>query len=620
MIRSKRHLPVISALLAILVVIISSFTVFAQTYKEAPMLSELVKAGKLPPVEERLPENPFVETPLAEIGTYGGTIRRVYTGVTDWWNLAFMGVRAEPLIHVTQEGEAIPNLLESWEYLEDGKVLRLTLRRGIKWSDGHPLTVDDIIYDLETRQNPNMPLESAGLASVVNIEGITKIDDYTVDLPLVEPYPLEFTAVYDATVSPKHYLSQFDPRYDSSKSWQDLETAWSPQRNSEALVNLPQLGPWVVTEYVEKTRIVAERNPYFWKVDSEGNQLPYIDKVEFRYVASTDTIPALVQAGQVDFLARHLTFDDYPFYKQNETNGNYRAAVLSQSGLGPSIRLNYAVQDMDLRNLFWNKDFRIALSIGLNREAISRALYFGQAEPWGISPHRDTPGFPGEEYAKLHTEYNPIRANEILDNLGLLDTDGDGVREVNGKPLTIVIDMDQGGGAGPVKVAELVAAQWREIGIRAIANTIERSLMLARWQDNTHTAFAWKLEGGINPVQMSFAWSTTADPSFMWNNVGVPLQVWVATGGKEGVEPPEFIKEINALMLEASTTLDAEKRSSLVKELVKLHTENLYAIPTTTFVDVGIVNKNLVNVPETWISGMELVGERSLRPWQMFYK
>lgn len=609
-----------SFLLAAFLIPALGSALLAQEYKEAPMLSALVKAGKLPPVEERLPKNPPVEEPLQEIGRYGGTIRRVYTGVADWWNLAFMGVRDEPLVHLTQEGKAVPNLLESWEYLNDGLVLRLHLREGIKWSDGYPLTVDDIIYDLQTRQNPNMPLEAAGLASKVKVDGIKKIDDYTVDLPLKERYPLEFTAVYAPTVSPKHYLIKFDPRYDSSKTWQDLENAWSPQRNSEALVNLPQLGPWKVVEFIDKTRIVAERNPYYWKVDPKGNQLPYIDRVEFKYVASTDTIPALVKAGQVDFLARHLTFDDYPFYKQNESAGNYRVAVLRQSGLGPSIRLNYAVKDADLRRLFWTKDFRVALSIGINREAINRALYFGQAEPWGLCTHRNTPGFPGEEYAKLYTEYDPGRAKKILDKLGLKDTNGDGIREVNGKPLTIIIDMDQGGGAGPVKVTELIAAQWSEIGIKAISNTIERSLMLARWKDNTHTAFAWKVEGGINPVQMSFCWATTAPPDFMWNNVGVPLQTWVATGGKEGVEPPDFIKEINKLMTQASTTLDAEKRASLVKELVKLHAENLYAIPTTTFVEVGIVNKKLANVPQAWVSGMELVGERSLRPWQFFYK
>jgi len=588
-------------------------------YKEAPMLVELVKADKLPPLKERLPQKPVIVKPLREVGKYGGTIRTVFTGVADWWNLARFGVRDEPLLYVNREGKVVPNLLEKWEYLDNGKILKLYLRKGIKWSDGYPFTVDDIIYDLELRQNPNLPLESAGLASMVEVKGIKKIDDYTVELPLKQPYPIEFTIPYTPTVSPKHYLIKYDPRYNPKATWADLEKALSPQRNSEALVDKPELTPWKVVEY-SKTRIVAERNPYYWKVDSAGNQLPYIDRIIFTYVASTDIIPAMVKAGQIDFQERHISLQDYSFYKQNELSGNYRTVVLQQCALGPNILLNYAVKDEDLQKLFRNRDFRIALSIGIDREAINRALYFGLAEPWGRCPLKNSYAFPGERFAKLYIEYDPDRANKILDKLGLKDTNKDGIREINGKPVSIIIDMDKGGGGGPVQVAELIAAQWRKIGIQAIVNPIERSLMLARWKENSHQAFAWQIEGGLDPARMAFAWSTIAPPDFMWSNVGVPLQIWEATNGKEGIEPPDFIKEINRLMKQAQVTLDRNKRASLLKKIARLHAENLYTIPTTTYVGIAVVSNKLQNIPDSWLSGMDVLSPRNIEPWQFFYK
>jgi len=243
----------------------------AQGYKEAPSLADMVKQGKLPPIEQRLPQTPVTVKPLQSVGKFGGTIRMAFTGVNDWWNLALFGARGEPLVQANADGQILPNLLESWEYLNDGATLRLHLRKGIRWSDGAPLTVDDIIYDLQTRVEKNMALEKAGLASKVVVEGMKRLDDWTVDLPLNAKYPLEFTLAYDPTVSPKHYLSKFDPRYDSTKTWQDLTRVWSASRNSDALVGLPVLSPWKVTEFTD-AQIVAERNPYFWKVDTAGQQ------------------------------------------------------------------------------------------------------------------------------------------------------------------------------------------------------------------------------------------------------------------------------------------------------------------------------------------------------------
>jgi len=300
--------------------------------------------------------------------------------------------------------------------------------------------------------------------------------------------------------------------------------------------------------------------------------------------------------------------------------GGYRTVVLPNTNLGPAIHLNYADKDPDLRRLFRTKEFRIALSYGIDRQAISNTLFFGQAKPWGFSPLEGSPANPGSPYSTMYTQYDPSAAIKLLDELGLKDTNGDGFRELNGKALSIIIDMDKGGGAGPVQVVELIASQWQKIGIRAIANTIDRSLILARWQENSHDAFAWNVNGGIDPLQFTFAWSTTAAPDFMWGNVGVPLNEWQASGGKSGVEPPAFVKDMNKLVLEAQQELNADKRNGLVRQLTKMASENLYKIPTTTLVSVGIVSTKLGNVPNTWTDGISVLSPRNTQPWLFYYK
>ncbi len=587
--------------------------------QEVPMLADKVASGELPSMKDRLPQEPLVET-VEKIGTYGGTIRRAYTGVSDYNNVTNIGCRQEGLIYVNNDGTIKGNLLESWKYEgEKQDVLVITIRKGIKWSDGENFTVDDIIYDLGVRATGKVPLENNGLGSVVVYDKVEKIDDYTLRLPLTSYYPIEYCATYEQPYAPEHYMQQFDPRINSSAKWEDLTAAYSSYANSEKLVGLPQLSPWVVTSYTDNGLIVAERNPYYWKVDQEGNQLPYIDRIEFTYVASTASIPAMVTAGEIDFQVRSLQFSDYSYYKQNEQSGNYIAKALTSTSLSTCIRLNYACEDLNLRELFRNKDFRIALSIGIDRDALDNSIYFGLVEPWGDSALSTCSYYPGEEYSSLHTEYDPDRANALLDQLGLKDTNNDGIREIKGKPLTIVIDAEDGYGSGPIDGIELIAEQWRKIGVDTVVNVIERALMLANWENNSYTAYAWKLDGAIDPVRFSYAWASLSKPDYYWHNVGVPLQAYWHSGGKEGVELPQFVADINKATEAALASVDPQERNRLSMEANKLTAENLLVIPTTTYLECGIANAKLANVPETWNAGNELNAEKVTRPWTFFY-
>lgn len=589
------------------------------TSHEAPMLADLVASGKMPPLEKRLPEKPFVDN-VDKIGTYGGTLHKTYSGVTDYFSIMVMGCRQEGFVYVNGDGSIKPNLIESWKYEGDKKdVVVISLRKGIKWSDGVDFTVDDIMYDLGVRATGKVPLENNGLQAVVFYDKIEKIDNYTLRLPLKYYYPIEYTATYEQPYAPEHYMKKFDPRFNSSSTWEDLTAAYCSYRNSDKLVGFPQLSPWVVTSYKDNGLVIAERNPYYWKVDQEGNQLPYIDKIEFSCVSNLGSIPAMIAAGNIDFQFNQLSFADYPYFKQNEQAGNYITKTMQSASLSTCIRLNYACKDLDLRELFRNMDFRVALSVGIDRDAINNSVYFGLVKPWGGCALSSCSYYPGDKYSSMYTQYDPGQAKALLEKLGLKDTNNDGIREIKGKPLTIVIDAEDGYGSGPLEGIKLIAEQWRLLGIDAKVNVVERPLLLASWEKNSYTAYAWKLDGAIDPDRFSYAWACLSAPDFYWHNVGVPLQAYWHSNGKEGIELPKFLVDINKAMEAALKSSDPKERTTLSTEANKLYAENLMVIPTTTYVECGIVSNKLGNVPENCIAGNEVGIEKQTRPWTFFY-
>lgn len=605
------------ALILLASLVLVSGVGLAKEYAEAPELAELVTRGVLPAVGERLPVNPLVAE-TESIGRYGGTLYLTYNGSADYENFYKIGVY-RPLAEINQQFEYQPGVIDSWTWDEDRVVLTVELRRGVKWSDGHPLTAVDLVYSIEAKKDPSLPFITD--RHIPYITTVRAVDDYTVEITHDRPQS-------DVSISglmlqvfahPKHYLEQFDPRYNPEMTVQDLDQAWSFERVSQALVDMPTLGAWVITEYVHNTRIVATRNPYYWKVDSEGNQLPYVDRLVFEYAADGTRLPLLAAQGRLSLQGRTVSVSDYEVYLANEERGGYKTVIAADGALGPSLKFNYAVDDLDLRSLFQNRDFRLALSYGTDRHEISERLYYGLVEPWGPIALRDTPLFPGEEYLKHYNSYDPVYANELLDGLGLFDTDGDGFREINGKPITIVLDVDSGGVGGATQTFEIVASQWEKIGIRLIVNTIERSLLVARWGENAQDAFMWRSESAMHPFYTPHHWYPNAHPS-RYGNVGEPVALWFATDGKEGVEPPEFLKEYWVLMDEANTAVDTEEQNRLGIEAMKIAADNVLILSTTNLVSLVIVDERLANVPEEFMFTHTLGEIWMARPDQVYFK
>jgi len=583
-----------------------------EKFNEAPMLRVKVAAGELPPVEERLPEEPLVVEPAEEIGEYGGSWRRPCMGT--WDRRGMKDLIAEPLVRWSVNlDKIVPNVVKGWEFSEDAKSITFFLRKGMKWSDGAPFTADDFVFywnDIALNKELN-PVVSAKLSIDGEPGTIEKIDDYTFKLTFSAPYGMivevfanrGFPRIY----APKHYLKQFHPQYTSMDEIKKIMkregyTRWTDffsAKNTRYGTGLPVIEAWYpLNEYGEPIQVLT-RNPYYWKVDTEGNQLPYIDKVERTLVSDRETIVLKCIAGEVDFYARRLeSIENYPIVMQNREKGDYRVILGATIGSNiDAIYFNIFHKDPVLKKLFRDKRFRIALSIAINREEINQLLFKGMATPAQPSPPPGTPWYD-EKFSNYYIEYNPEKANKILDEIGLkwdknheyrLRPDGKRLRFVN----TVLIRL-----ATDVPEMELVKDYWKKIGIEVVVKPVGPELWYPRIRACEHDVASILANlgfGGCAPISRpeTFPVSISCWWAPMWG-------LWYSSGGKSGEEPPEDVKRLQEIYEEIPKEISLEKRIELQKEALAFHRENLWMIGTVREPPQGrffIAKNNLRNVP-----------------------
>ncbi|MDP2989626.1 MAG: ABC transporter substrate-binding protein, partial [Kiritimatiellota bacterium] len=453
---------------------------FRTDARESPTLARLVAEGKLPPLKERLPENPVVIKPFGPAAMYGGTLRMPISGYWDFGGIDTVHscrlIRKEPVrdkdgkVIICADGRAkyelAGNLVESWKYSEDGREVTMKLRKGIRYSDGYPLKVDDLVYRWQIWNDTKLYNEISPVpAQRLQDQPIdlVKIDDYTFKfiLPVVDFRWVEAAAIHlQFWEAPKHWLGQWDPNLNPEvKSWEEFKRRFGDWFD----LSRPVLGPWRIVQWDSTTRLLAERNPYFYMTDEDGRQLPYIDRVDGIAVQNPDVAVMKVASGQVD-LFDNGRLEDLPLLKINERRGDYKLQLLGEGpGSFPGFMINYWTLRDRLAEYFNKKEFRIALSIGINRAEINQLVFSGFGRPTNNSF--------GDWYRKIHAEYDPDRARAILDKLGLKDTTGNGLRNYpDGKDFTIVITTMLGPYAS---VAELVASHWRDLGINTIVNNVD---------------------------------------------------------------------------------------------------------------------------------------------------
>lgn len=589
-------------------------------FHEAPMLAKLVASGKLPPADKRLPPKPMIVEPFDRIGEYGGMWRRAYTGLSD-----LVGARRvlyEPLVRWSPDYKIVPNLAESWEIDETGRIFTFHLVRGVRWSDGQPFTADDIMFYfddilLNKELTPSLPTWIAPSAVPPTF---TKIDDYTFRVEFAKPYSLflEQLACPHAmaiVTKPKHYLRNFHKKYADPEELNELmlqkrATTWARlfldasdlQHSLFTDAHLPSLCAWVTKVPAPAKRFVMERNPYYWKVDPAGNQLPYIDTVVHDHQAEAQTVLLKAVAGEIDMQGRLLGgMQNSVLLLANLSTGKYRLVPkTSTASVGVLLAPNINHKDPVMKTILSDARFRKALSHAINREEINKIVYRGKGVPRQAAPLKES-DYYSPSYEKAYIDHDPAKAAQLLDEMGLKQGSRGMRTRPDGKPLQLSLDV-------MVKVqpnvdtAEIIASNLTSVGIETEVKSETMELFRQRTQSASHDIAFWSGDGGIECLldpRWYFPYSTESINATRYG-------LWFQSGGKSGEEPPEDIKELMETYQQILTAIAPEKKKELFKKILAANEKNLWVIGLVHDPDdYYVVAKNMFNIPkkdfQSWI-------------------
>ncbi len=599
-----------------------------KTFQEAPMLAEQVKAGKLPPVAQRVPAEPMVWKPLNEIGKYGGTWRRAFTGPADGENGNRIQSSDKPLFWSADGSSIVPCAAKGYALSDDGKTYTLFLRKGMKWSDGAPFTADDFIFwfddiygNPEIVPTPTPEMQPQGKPGrMVKVDETTVRWDFDVAYYLFEDIMAGDTAMgggqavrQSAKVSfgayaPAHYLKQFLPKYSSlqavnARAKQEGFENWVQmlhfKKDWELNTEVPVLGPWRSVRPINTAIWLLERNPYYYAVDTAGNQLPYFDKVQFTLAENLEIINLRAMAGEYDEQERHIDLGKLPVLLDNQEKGNYKVHLdLSFAGSDFMFHVNQSfTADAEIRKWLTNADFRRALSLGIDRDQLNETFWLGVGTPGSPAPSESMPQSPGPEWRKKWSTLDLALANKMLDGIGLAKKDGDGfrVRTDNGQRLRLQVIAIAAFLPYP-KLSEMVADQWRKIGIQADVREMERGLGFAKETNNEHQLFVWN-NGGTELLYLFPTWAVPVIPGAAF---GPDYATWYSSGGKQGTKPDDpNIMKIFELYTEASG-LKSDGRNHNAQEIWKILVDQQYGIGTVgqspAGLGVRLVSNRLGNI------------------------
>lgn len=592
-------------------------------YQEAPMLAEMVAAGELPPLEERLPEVPFMvgpgtliveeDLPNWESGQYGGELQMAHRG--DFPPDVFIGSNegylAGPGIGVA---DIVGNIFERFDVSDDATVFTFYMRKGLKWSDGMPVTREDVEFAWFDVLN-NAEINPGGVPGkwrdkVTDVPMVLEfVDDWTFTLTFETAYGslLREMAIsgwvgYTDLVKPAHYLKQFhkdyadeaelvtkieDAGYEGIEGWVNLfgqKDISNWEAHLEDAIPFPRLYPWILVEMTEGA-LIYERNPYYYKVDIEGKQLPYIDRIVTARVDDVEMVNVRAIAGQVDFTRESPDVQQLPVYKEQEAAGNFTTGIYSSHVAPMSFMFNHVSTNEAWNEVINDVRFRQAMNYAIDREEVIQTFYFGLAEPAPWNP----------------TEYSVEQANALLDEMGMTERDAKGFRKTpSGKELVFYITSAKYL-AEHDTISQLCVEYFAEIGLNAIFETISSDLLNERRAAGDINMWAlW----AVSPMWVNGTWTDWVPDTPEW------ARFMNENDEFEGVEPPAEAKRLWEITdARAAAVTGGAEDMALYDETVENYVANLWKIIFVKGINPLIISNDLHNIP---VSGQAIAANYSM--------
>ena len=600
-------------------------------FSENPAIGELnaqIQGNPdMPALAERLPEEPLVVAPYDSVGKYGGTLDAL-SNATEAGTSDFMSIRHVNLVRYSDDLQTIvPNVAKSWEWNADFTELTFHLRKGHKWSDGQPFTSADVKFWYDNLEMDPKVYEKPKDYVLVGGERmqVEAPDETTVIFKLPAPKPgllAHFATHYGQGFQAKHFLGQFHPDinpdadklaaemgfengYDAIKAYYGnsdwMDTATPMLNHPDIVANLPLAAAptleshIVIKENTEGRHFVA--NPYFFMVDTQGQQLPYINEMDEVFANDQQVRLLKLVNGEVDYKSQTLQLSDAPLLLENQEKGGYTIQLKPKIAMH-AVSFNVTSADEEKREVFGNLEFRKAMSVAINREELNQVAYFGEGTIQQYTGFSPVPDFVDEKWKTFATEYDPDAAKAALDAIGVVDKDGDGFRDLpSGKPLVLNLQFATQGIAG--QVVELIGQYWSNVGVKTAVKEITPDEYRSAQSSNQLDVGLWEKGQPLGIILANNELWVPPFENYFAHRTGMLWAEWVDSNGEKGVEPPEYVKEliadINAFQ-SAEAGSDAFK--ALGEKLVANMTGNLLFIGTAITPDPIYHRNALKNFPE----------------------
>ena len=579
-------------------------------YHEAPILQELVAAGMLPPVKERLPKEPLVFTTKAMsdgIGEYGGVFRHVIGGRPEGWNWmagrhqGWGGLnvtvqecltRKGPLWQVKPEEQdgPLPNLAKSWTWSDDKKTLTLQLIEGAKWSDGDPFDTADIEFwwndNVQDTSIPSfMDINGMGVGTTLEILG-----PYSFAFNFKEPQGparVDSLAYILGCPGPSHILKPLHPKY-SNKTYEEYINSLPANGDGLGNIDLPVMGMFTPVFIEHDEIVILRRNPYYWKVDEEGNQLPYFNEMHFKLSSWSDRTSQAI-AGTGDYSNMENPGNFVEALKQSQeadspTKANFGTRVLGWSielNLSETVGVNNDV-DYELRQLFRNLNFRKALSHAIDREVVGQSLVKGPfTHPWAGGFTAGSPYYDIDEIS--YFGYDQGKANNLLDRLHLIDTNLNGIRNLPDTSADLWIDLYYDSQeATDIKLIDAIVLLLNQVGIKVIPNAVDN---INQINDSGQFSAILRRNHWLIPTRQT--------RNYLPISPNGPGRHLADKHGNRNLL--EFEKQMVSAFNRHTSSWDQEVVVASAHEILRLWTKNVYTIGLVQSPAALLINKRIKN-------------------------